>query len=181
MTISGAHELIRQDLARTAANLDWSSVHRVLAAIQTADRMFVMARGRSELVLKMFAMRLMHMGREVHVVGDVTTPSVAVGDLVIVASASGETETVCRLAERAKAAGASLVGFVGTAGSRLTKSLDAFVAVNAPSMREPGQHQFGGSLFEQSVLLLCDAIVVAELFANPELSAKMSARHANLE
>jgi 6-phospho-3-hexuloisomerase len=181
MLISDAFASILEEHGRITTGVDWVAVNRLLIELRSAGRVFVLARGRSELVLKMFAMRLVQLGLSVHVVGDVTTPAIGKDDVLLVASASGETGSVCGLVEKARGLGCRVMGFVGRANNRLGTALDVRVAVNAPSMRDAGQRQFGGSLFEQSVLLLCDAIVVSMLAAEPELADQMSARHANLE
>ena len=41
--------------------------------------------------------------------------------------------------------------------------------------------QFGGSLFEQSALLLLDAVILDVTARDPEAHAAMHARHTNLQ
>ncbi|AVH54882.1 MULTISPECIES: hypothetical protein [Streptomyces] len=48
--------------------------------LRNAERIFVTGEGRSGLMAKAFAMRLMHLGLPVHVIGETTTPAVAQGD-----------------------------------------------------------------------------------------------------
>jgi 6-phospho-3-hexuloisomerase len=51
-------------------------------------------------------MRLFHLGLDVHVAGDMTTPPVGKGDLLIVSSGPGKLSTVAALLEVAKKASA---------------------------------------------------------------------------
>lgn len=64
----------------------------MIEEIRNSDRIFVVGTGRSELVGKAFAMRLMHLGFNVHVVGEVTTPAIRDKDCLIAISGSGETK-----------------------------------------------------------------------------------------
>ena len=57
-----------------------------------------------------FAMRLMHLGFVVYVIGDVTTPAIKEKDCLIAISGSGETRTVTIAAETASDSGASVIG-----------------------------------------------------------------------
>lgn len=54
---------------------------------------FLTGAGISGLVGRIFAMRLMHLGFKVHIIGDTTTPAVKENDLVIVISGSGKSKT----------------------------------------------------------------------------------------
>lgn len=78
-----------QEVTAILAQTTDESAERLVTAVVAAPRLFVMALGRSGLILRMFAMRLMQIGLAVHVVGDVTTPAIAPGDLLIVLSGSG--------------------------------------------------------------------------------------------
>ncbi|HSP51806.1 MAG TPA: SIS domain-containing protein, partial [Cryobacterium sp.] len=82
---------------------------RAAAALRAARRVFVLGAGRSGLALRMTARRLMHLGLDVHVVGEVTTPAIAAGDVLLVASGSGATAAVVRAAETGSASGARVI------------------------------------------------------------------------
>jgi len=81
-------------------------INTLIQEILEARRIYVMGAGRSGLVAKAFAMRLMHLGLQSFVVGETITPALKPGDLMIVLSGSGETKTVADLAETAKDLGA---------------------------------------------------------------------------
>ncbi|MEM2817946.1 MAG: SIS domain-containing protein, partial [Archaeoglobaceae archaeon] len=51
--------------------------------IEEAERIFVVGIGRSGLVAKAFAMRLMHLGYKAFVIGETTTPRIEAGDLLV--------------------------------------------------------------------------------------------------
>ena len=85
--------------------IDAEQVSKMIDTIVNSDCVFIVGTGRSELVGKAFAMRLMHLGFTVHVVGDVTTPAIKEADCLIAISGSGETRTVALAAETATEVG----------------------------------------------------------------------------
>ena len=100
------------------------------------------------------------------------TPAIGSGDLLVVASASGATAAVCGHARKAKACGAELLVITATEASPLTE-----VAAADVCFRAGGSRQVMGSLFEQSLLLFGDELI---LRLRPDES-EMKKRHANLE
>ncbi|RLF30589.1 MAG: hypothetical protein DRJ99_02085, partial [Thermoplasmata archaeon] len=74
-----------------------------------ADRIFVYGAGRSGLVAKAFAIRLVHLGFQTFVIGETITAPVRKGDLVVIVSGSGETIPSKMTAEIARNIGAKLV------------------------------------------------------------------------
>src|SRR5574343_1018839 len=76
--------------------------------LDQAKRVFISGAGRSKLVGNFFAMRLMHGGYDVSVVGEIVTPSIKNGDLLIVISGSGETEQLVAFTKKAKEVGAKI-------------------------------------------------------------------------
>jgi hypothetical protein len=79
----------------------------------------VLGEGRSGLAVRMAAMRLMHLGCRVHVVGETTTPALNDGDVLIAVSGPGGTPGVAMTAEQAKVAGGRIVAVTTTASSPL--------------------------------------------------------------
>ena len=139
-------------------------------------RWFVSGQGRSRLVASMAAMRLMHVGFDVHLVGEVTAPSISEGDSLLMLSASGETPVSLHLARRAAEVGARVVAITTREDSSLAAIADVVVAVPVQSTR-----QFGGSLFEQASLLLLDALIIDLTRDYPCAYEVMKRRHTNLE
>ncbi len=124
----------------------------------------------------MAAMRFMHVGRNVHFVGEVTAPSIRAGEGLIVVSGSGETPVSVNFARIAKTEGAEVILFTRTPKSALASVADAMLLVPVEKTR-----QFGGSLFEQSSLILFDAIVLEIARRIPEAHQRMLRRHTNLQ
>ena len=130
------------------------------------------------------AMRLMHLGMNVHVAGDTTTPAIASGDLLLVASGSGTTSGVVKSAETAKNTGASIAAFTTNSESPLGRLADALVNIPAAQKTDHGSHvsrQYAGSLFEQVLFVLTEA-VFQSLWDHTDVEAEeLWLRHANLE
>src|SRR5437868_14505817 len=74
--------LIVEEQRRVALSVDSETWGEAAARIQRAERIFVIGAGRSRLAISMVAMRLMHLGLRVHVIGEVTTPAIQGGDLL---------------------------------------------------------------------------------------------------
>ena len=139
-------------------------------------RWFFLGQGRSGLVAEMAAMRFMHLGFEVHCVGEVTTPPVRPGDRLLIISGSGETFVTIGLARIAKAEGARLVALTHEPASTLATIADTVLTVPVGQTQ-----QFGGSLFEQSCVVLLDGVVLALAQDIPRAHELMLSRHTNMQ
>jgi 6-phospho-3-hexuloisomerase len=127
--------------------------------------------GRTGLMGKAFAMRLMHLGFRVHVVGDVTTPAITRKDVLIALSGSGETKNVTLVADAAKEVGAKVVGITTNPKSTLGKIMD--VTINIQSKTNIAWEHYTshvlkgnyddltpmGTLFEDSTNLFLDGLI----------------------
>jgi 6-phospho-3-hexuloisomerase len=155
--------------------------------MEFSPRIFVAGAGRSGLCMRALGMRLMHLGKTVYVVGETTTPSIAAEDLLIVASGSGRTTGLLAMAERAKRQGAKILLFTTDAASPLAELADYRVVIPAPSLRTAEgisglvSIQPMGTLFEQSMLILCDSLILRLMQKTGVNAAQMFERHANLE
>jgi 6-phospho-3-hexuloisomerase len=179
-----AAELVLSENQRVLHEIDWPMVENLIGLIASAERLFVLGEGRSGLAVRMAAMRLMHLGRRVHVVGETTTPPLGDGDVLIAVSGSGGTPGVVMAAEQAKTAGGRIAAITTTTSSRLAAVADLVIAVPAASKHDrdsKSSAQFAGSLFEQTTLLLFDALFHAwarDLDKAPDV---LWARHTNME
>lgn len=169
--------VVRDEVSAVLDALDPSTMAAAAAAFaDRGRRWFTAGQGRSGLVARMAAMRLMHLGFDVHVVGETTAPSIGARDGLLVLSASGETPTSLHLARLGVQAGAHLVVVTARPDSALAGLADVVVPVPILSTA-----QFGGSLFEQAALLLLDALVVDLTADDPGAHERMRKRHTNLE
>ena len=176
--------LVRDEITNTAAKIDAHELAGLAGHLSQGGRVFVAGAGRSGLVLRMAAMRLMHLGLTVHVAGDTTTPAISSSDLLLVASGSGTTSGVVKSAETAAKAGARIAAFTTNPDSPLAGLADALVIIPAAQKTDHGSsvtRQYSGSLFEQ-VLFLATEAIFQSLWDNTDVPAEeLWLRHANLE
>ena len=184
------HEAIHQIVDETRSllmTLDPEKVLKFLDAMQfdwSKRRLYFWARGRSFLILRGFAMRLMHVGYEIHIVGEVDCPSIDSGDILVVASGSGSTGSVLLFAEKAKKLGAKVVAITGKAGTPLHALSDLTVEFHPEILPESVQLSAngGGTRFEHTLMLFLDTCIFAMVYDRREQAYReMMKRHANLE
>ena len=176
--------LVREEIAATAAKINEQQVADLAAHLSHPGRVFVAGAGRSGLVLRMAAMRLMHLGLNVHVAGDTTTPAIASGDLLLVASGSGTTSGVVKAAETAAKAGARIAAFTTNPDSPLAGLANAVVIIPAAQKTDHGtsvSRQYDGSLFEQVLFVATEAIFQSLWDNDAQPAEELWLRHANLE
>jgi 6-phospho-3-hexuloisomerase len=176
--------LIFAELERTLAGVGESEIVAAQRMIQAANRLFVMGAGRTGLALKMAAMRLMHLGLMVYVAGEVTTPAIGPGDLLLVASGSGTTAGPVHAAEVAMKAGAQVLALTASPGSQLATLAQGVVVIPAAAKQDHRgavSEQYAGALFEQSTLLVMDAMFQAMWRESGASAEELWKRHANLE
>jgi len=183
-------EIIHQVIDETRSLLltvDNEKTLKFIGAIKndwSQRRLFFWARGRSFLILRGFAMRLMHSGYEVHIVGEVDCPSIGAGDILIMASGSGSTGSVLLFAEKAKKLGATVVAVIGKAMTPLHQLADMTIEFHPEKIKESVQLSAngGGTRFEHSLMLFFDACVLYTVYDyRDQAYREMMKRHANLE
>jgi 6-phospho-3-hexuloisomerase len=191
-TVNSAHadSAVEQVLAEVAACVRQVSAESLIQAaglMESSARIFVAGAGRSGLCMRALGMRLMHLGKTVYVVGETTTPSIAVENLLVIGSGSGKTSSLLAMAEQAQRMGAKILLFTTDATSPLAELTDHRVIIPAPSLKT-SQEMRGlistqplGTLFEQSMLILCDSLILRLMQRLGVDAAQMSERHANLE
>jgi 6-phospho-3-hexuloisomerase len=173
------------DLARVFSRLDEAAVDRAVAAIAAADRIALYGVGREGLQIKGFAMRLFHLGRQAAMVGDMTTPPVGPGDLLIVSAGPGEFSTVLALMDVAKADGAKTLVVTAQPDGEAARRADYVLPVPAQTMADdtgPATSVLPmGSLYEGAQYILFEVMILKlrdRLGITPEA---MRANHTNLE
>ncbi|WEK60919.1 MAG: 6-phospho-3-hexuloisomerase [Candidatus Microbacterium colombiense] len=169
---------------RALAHTDAAAITALAEAARDADRVFLLGAGRSGLALRMTAMRLMHLGLTVFVVGDTTTPAIERGDLLLTATGSGTTPGIVRAATTAQSLGAVVATITTAPESPVAELSSVVVTVPAAGKLDrsgAASAQYAGSLFEQTVVLLGDALFHT-LWQRSGLSAdELWPRHSNLE
>lgn len=173
------------ELGEVLKKIDQKEVDDFTEAIIKAKRVFVVGAGREGLSSRAFAMRLMHLGKEAHWVWDDTTPNVERGDLLIANSGSGEVVSVYNVAHLARKAGASVITITANPEGRVARISE--VALHLPAeVWGPGKDtvpsiQPMGCLFEQSLLILHDLMILTLMEKMGTGAPEMAKRHRNVE
>ncbi|XP_078167751.1 sugar isomerase (SIS) family protein [Carex rostrata] len=164
-----------------------------LAALSSSSpcgRVFVYGVGREGLMMKALCMRLFHLGLSAHVVGDMTTPPIAPGDLLLASAGPGDFSTVNAICRIAKNAGArvALITAKPDAESEARRCADEVVFVPAQTMADREEESRAGevslpmgSLYEGALFVLFEMVVIKLAEVLGQHPAEMRARHTNLE
>jgi 6-phospho-3-hexuloisomerase len=154
---------------------------KLLQLVDKAKRVFITGAGRSGLVSRFFAMRLMHSGYDVYMVGEIVTPSIQSGDLFIVISGSGETETLLPLLKKAKGLGAQIAVISMKDESTMASMADLVVQVGTAAHFVKTHGMPMGTTFELSTLIFLEAAIAKLVHDKGLTEEQMRAIHANLE
>jgi 6-phospho-3-hexuloisomerase len=169
-------------------------VETLVEAYKRGSKIFVVGAGRSGLVAKSFALRLMHLGFSVYVMGETIIPRMKKGDVLVALSGSGRTRSVISVAEAAKSVGAIVVSITTFMDSPLAKLGDVVVLI-------PGRTKLAkeddylvrqviglhepltplGTLFEDLAMIFLDGVVVELMDKLGVTEEELKERHANVE
>jgi len=183
LIIKNLRTILEENL-KLSKEINPQEVNVLIQEIEAANRIFVMAAGRSALALKMAAMRFMHLGYTVYVLGEVVTPAILEGDLLLVASGSGTTSTVVSAAEKAKKQKATVIAITADAESKLAEIANHLVLINAATKTDFGTAvsiQYAGSLFEQFTLFILESVFMTLWQESGLTKEDLWPKHANLE
>ncbi len=167
--------------------LDEEGLRQFIETVKKYQRIFCIGVGREGMMTRAFAMRLMHMGKEVHWIWDDTTPHIGEGDLLIATLGDGRIGHIDYVCRRAKEAGAYIYVVTGSpSGETAAQVADSVFFVPAAVYRGTDavvpSFQPMGNLFEQSLLIIFDIVVMMIVDETPGLSfEKMSRNHRNVE
>ncbi len=169
-------------------------IDTLVDAYSRGARILVMGAGRSGLVGKAFAMRLLHLGFQVYVLGETIVPRIKEGDIVIAISGSGRTRLIVTAAEAAKHVGAKIIALTTYPDSPLGKLADIVVRVPGRTKIAKEEDYFArqilgiheplaplGTLFEDTSLVFLDSVVVELMNKLGKTEEDLRNAHANIE
>jgi len=185
-TINTTVNTVIDELKVCLGSIDEESTQAAITMIDSAERVFCAGGGRSGLGMRAFAMRVMHRGKKAYVVGETITPAIKENDLLVIGSGSGRTASLVAAAEKAQKLGLKVLLFTIDPNSPIGKIAELSVKFPAPSEKTAGggttvSIQPMGSLFEHSLFLLLDCLVVNLMARHNQTSSIMFTNHANLE
>jgi len=157
---------------------------RLCDELQAARRIACYGVGREGLMMRALCMRLMHLGLDAHVVGDMTTPPVGMGDLLVVSAGPGAFSTVLALLGVAHSAGARTVVITAQPDGEAAIAADTAIHIPAQTMaddRGGGSVLPMGSLYEVAMLIFFDVVSIRLRDRTSQTMDGMRSRHTNLE
>jgi 6-phospho-3-hexuloisomerase len=172
---------VLQEMNEVCSSVNDNEYSSLVKTFQKNKRYFFTGEGRSGLIAKAIAMRLMHSGKTVFVLGETTTPAILESDILIVLSGSGKTANTLNVLESASKAGAEI--FVITTNAEMLESYNGLHIKAATKYRLPGEPetiQPLGNQFDQSAHLILDAAIIDSMGAG-QSNETMKNNHSNLE
>jgi len=194
LILNDAIEEIMDNVCSVSAELDPKNIEDMTSLLQRSQHVFVMGLGRSGLVARAFAMRLMHLGISVYVVGETTTPALTSDDCLLAISGSGETFSIISAANIAHKRGTKIIAVTSYVDSTLGEMADLVVHIkgrtkidsekNYITRQMNGKHQSlspMGTLFEVTSLIFLDGLIAQLMVEMGKTEEDMKARHTVIE
>ena len=157
---------------------------RLCDELLRARRIATYGVGREGLMMRALCMRLMHLGLDAHVVGDMTTPHLGGADLLVVSAGPGTFSTVNALLGVARDAGARTVVVTAQPDGPAPRSADTVIHLRAQTMADDrgGDSVLPmGSLYEAALLVFFDIVSILLRERTGQTMEGMRGRHTNLE
>ncbi len=195
-TFSQASHQIIKGVDKTLAMISHGQVEAMINMMLWAryKRILIIGVGRSGLIGRAFAMRLMHLDFDVYVMGETITPAIGKGDLIIAISGSGTTKLAVTAAEIGKEVGAKIIAITSHPTSDLARISDHVVQIRGRTkiarerdyfLRQlTGVHEPLaplGTIFELSAMVFFDSLIAELIERLGKGEGELRKRHATIE
>jgi 6-phospho-3-hexuloisomerase len=177
-TFVRAQRYIASRVTEALDQIDPAAIGKVVALLARAPATFVYGAGRSGIIGRAFAMRLVQIGLTAYVIGESVTPIVRLGDAVVILSGGGESYSSIQTANIVRREGAQLVVVTGRAASKLAHIATVLIPIDFPEDPERPRLAPLGTLFESASLRLTDALIAELMVVRAESEESMRRRHA---
>ncbi|MGI0128971.1 MAG: SIS domain-containing protein [Thermoplasmata archaeon] len=177
-TFVRAHRYIAAEVSAALDRLDPAAIATATRLLARAPATFVYGAGRSGIIGRAFAMRLVQIGLTAYVIGESVTPIVRRGDVVFILSGRGESQSSIQTANIVRREGAELIVLTGRSSSKLAHIATALLSLEFPETLERPRLAPLGTLFESASLRLTDAVIAELLALRGESEESMRRRHA---
>lgn len=179
------NEDVLAEIGDSVRAVDEAELDAFADAIVSAGRIALYGVGREGLQMRALAMRLYHLGLDAHVVGDMTTPPLGDGDLLVVSAGPGAFSTVSALIGTAQDAGARTACVTSVPGGTSAAAVDLRLVIPAQTMAQDSGGEVSalpmGSLFEVAQFVTFELLVKRLMTMLDVNFARMRGRHTNLE
>lgn len=173
------------EIGAATACVDPAQMQALADAIITAHRVALYGVGREGLMIRALAMRLYHLGLNAHMVGDMSTPPVGPGDLLLVSAGPGDLSTVNALIGVAKGAGAGTACVTAQPDGPAPRACNTVLVIPAQTMANDQGADSAllpmGSVFEGAQFLTFELLILNLRDRIGNSAETMRARHTNLE
>ena len=181
MVFSESINYIQKKIGTILSTVSEEEIDNIKKLFFSSNRIFVYGAGRSGLVAKAFAIRLVHLGFQTYVIGETIAAPIQKDDLVIIVSGSGETIPAIMTAEIAYKIGAKVISVTGKRKSDIARFADVTLFLSAGcNDKERKKYAPLGTLFEASVWILFDGLIADFLINKKETEEQMRKRHATI-
>jgi 6-phospho-3-hexuloisomerase len=193
-------EQMAESIRKTVSLLDRAQISAFFQRMLAANRVYVAGAGRSGLIARAFAMRLLHLGFDVYVVGETVTPALKPGDTMVVFSGSGETHSMATFCKTVRELGGFICLITASPDSTMSRIADCVVNLgdltgyyrgdmSSFEVRQmTGQYRSAasafaplGTMFETLALVFSDAVISALMEAKKEGAPDLKGRLTNME
>ncbi|MDG6221272.1 MAG: SIS domain-containing protein, partial [Candidatus Thermoplasmatota archaeon] len=174
-----AAKALCDSVKESVSKVKHKSVEAAIGAILDSNRVFVYGVGRSGLVGKAFAMRLVQMGMEAYFIGETITPIVKEGDVVVIISNTGATMSAVQTANIVRRVGGQVIVFTANTTSKLSHASSMTVCIPVKN-GVPDPLAPLGTKFEDATLLVLDSMIAVLMKRKGETEESMRKRHAIL-
>lgn len=155
--------------------LDEKQVEEVSRVILSGNNIFVYGVGRSGIVGRMFAMRLVQLGMKAYIIGETITPVVTKDDVVVIISGTGETQGAILVAQICRRVKARIVSVTSTKNSSIYRVGDYSIVLKTGKSSDLAPL---GTLFESSCHVLFDCMIAKMMEMKGEREEDLRKRHA---
>jgi 6-phospho-3-hexuloisomerase len=185
MEIELQYDKVLNEVKKTLDSSNFDNLDCFVNKIINADKIVVFGAGRVGLVMKTFAMRLSHLDFECYFIGDVNLPKTNSGDLIIIGSGSGNTKSVVTIAEIAKNNGLEVVSITSNPDSNIANMSSSLIHIICETKEAKSGNRFSiqpmTTLFEQSLLIFLDSLILVLMKKMDETHESMLERHNSIE
>jgi 6-phospho-3-hexuloisomerase len=195
-TFTQAWHQITKGVEKTLSKISHKQVENMINMLLWAKykHILIIGVGRSGLIGKTFAMRLMHLDFDVYVMGETITPAIGHGDLIIAISGSGTTKLAVTAAEIGKEVGARIIAVTSHPNSDLGKIADHVVQIQGRTKIAKEKDYFLrqltgiheplaplGTIFELSTMIFLDSLIAELIKRLGKSEGELRRKHATIE
>jgi 6-phospho-3-hexuloisomerase len=175
---SESSRYIAKKIAQILADGGEKTTEEIIKLLLASDKVFIYGAGRSGLIGKAFAIRLVQLGLKVFFIGETTTPIVDDTDVALIISNTGETMSAIQTANIIRRVGAKVIVMTSKKTSKLAHAGNIVVSLDPEPDDETPALAPLGTLFEDAALIFLDGIVAQIMEKRAETESKMRGRHA---